>query len=331
MLHAPYRPPYSTVPKPLFFPVSPFLLFPGLEANFRIYLRQAGKYVLYTREEDRFNESHRQRLFDMGVRSVYVLSEQREAYEAYLERNLTGFLGNESIPGDQRAQVFHDLATDIVGDFFENRLPEGMDMIMYDRVLNLVRSSVRFLSKSDSLGNLSRLITHTYKTFAHCLHVFIYSTAVYSTMGMDEESLVRCGLGAMLHDIGKARIDKAVLEKPGGLNEAEWADMRLHPVHGAAICSALPLSGDTLNCILFHHERFDGTGYPSGLYGESIPMPVRVVTLCDVYDALTSERSYAPAVSPFEALSVMREKMSGHFDMELYKRLVLVLSGARIV
>lgn len=173
MLHVPSRPPYCTVPKPLFFPVSPFLLFPGLEATFRVYLRQAGKYVLYTREEDRFQEAHRQRLFEMGVRTVYVLSEQKEAYEAYLERNLTGFLSNESIPGEQRAQVFYDLSADIVGDFFENRLPEGMDMVMYERVLNLVRSSVRFLSGSDSLRNLSRLITHTYKTFAHCLHVFI--------------------------------------------------------------------------------------------------------------------------------------------------------------
>lgn len=321
----------SNDPKPLFFPVSPFLLFPGVEATFRVYLRQEKRYVLYTRERERFQEAQRQRLFDMGVRSVYVLSEQKEAYETYLERNLAGFLNNEAIPGEQRAEMFHSLSSDIVAGFFDTRLPENLDEDSYERILHLVRSSVGFLCKNDSLRNLSKLITHTYKTYAHCLQVFIYATAIYNTLGLSEEAMIRHGLGALLHDIGKARIDKAVLDKPGKLTESEWADMRLHPVHGAAFCAGLPLSGETLNCILLHHERFEGAGYPSGLSGDAIPLPVRVVTVCDVFDALTSDRAYSPAVSPFEALCIMRDQMSGHFDMEIYRRLVLVLSGAKII
>ncbi|EGJ48945.1 HD domain-containing phosphohydrolase [Desulfocurvibacter africanus] len=332
MLYAPNRAPSAKEPKPLFFPVSPFLLFSGIQATFRVYLRQNGKYVLYTREEDRLQDTHRQKLFDMGVRSVYVLSEQKEAYESYLEEHLDAFLDNETIPSEQRAETFHSLSSGIVEEFFEHRLPTNAGGPIYDRVQKLVRSSVRFLSKSDSLRDVSRLITHTYKTYAHCLHVFIYATAIYSTMsGMDEEALVRNGLGALLHDIGKTRIDKAVLDKPGKLTDAEWAGMRQHPMHGAAICSNLPLAGDTINCILFHHERFDGGGYPAGLVGEAIPLAVRVVTVCDVYDALTSDRAYAPAVTPFEALSIMRDQMADHFDMEIYRRLVLVLSGAKVV
>lgn len=331
MLHAKICPPAGKVSSPLFFPVSPFLLFPGVQANFRVYLRRNGKYVLYTREEERFLERHKHILNDMGVHSVYVLSEQKEAYETYLEQNLEAFLANEAIPGEQRAKIFHDLSLDIVEDIFDRCLPADTARAMYDRIHTLVRSSVKFLSRNSTLGHFSRLISHTYKTYTHSMHVFVYATAIYASLGLDEKAMVRYGLGALLHDIGKARIDKALLDKPGKLSEEEWTHMRLHPVHGAAMCAAMPLSGDTLNCIILHHERFDGSGYPSGLQGEAIPLPVRVVTVCDVYDALTSDRPYASAVAPFEALSIMREQMSGHFDKDIFRRLVLALSGAKIV
>ena len=80
-----------------------------------------------------------------------------------------------------------------------------------------------------------------------------------------------------------------------------------------------------------HHEKLDGRGYPSGLSGEAIPVHARAVSLADVYDALTSRRCYADAVTPFEALRIMRHEMDGSFDLDLYKRFVMLLSGAALV
>jgi HD-GYP domain-containing protein (c-di-GMP phosphodiesterase class II) len=145
------------------------------------------------------------------------------------------------------------------------------------------------------------------------------------------ERLVQCGMGALLHDIGKIQIPKQILSKPGKLSYAERQMIESHPVRGAALCALAPLTQDVLNNILFHHEKVDGSGYPTGMRGSEIPLPVKALTAADVYDALVSDRPYAKAQSPFEALTVMRAEMKGAFDAEVYKRLVMVLSGAEVI
>jgi putative nucleotidyltransferase with HDIG domain len=178
---------------------------------------------------------------------------------------------------------------------------------------------------------MAPLISHDYLTFSHSVHVFIFATALLQTYNLEEDSLIQAGMGAILHDIGKTKIRKSILNKPGKLTKEEMEEIKTHPLKGVALCSKLPLSGETMNCILFHHERMDGKGYPSGVKGSELPQPVRAVSLADVYDALTSDRPYGPAKPPFEALTMMREKMDGQLDPKMFKRFVLVLSGADIV
>ena len=98
-----------------------------------------------------------------------------------------------------------------------------------------------------------------------------------------------------------------------------------------ALSARLSLSREAHNTILFHHEKMDGSGYPAGMNGLDLPPPIRVVTVADIYDALTTDRPYAKQLTPFEALSKMREEMGDQIDMAAFKRLVQVLSGARIV
>ena len=103
------------------------------------------------------------------------------------------------------------------------------------------------------------------------------------------------------------------------------------PALGARLCRPLALSRLALECILLHHEKLNGLGYPRGLSGDAIPVHARAVSLADVYDALTSRRVYADAVPPFEALRIMRHEMAGSFDLELYKRFVMLLGGAALL
>lgn len=314
-----------------FFPVPPLMLFPQTSGDFAVYLRQDGLYVLYTKARDVFTPQTKQRLSESGVTEVYVLHEQREAYQRYIEENLGRILDNEEVPMAERARVFYDASLAVVTEALESRLPSETGLKLLKRLEDLVRDGVKFLGRSNALKNLAALISHDYQTYSHSLQVFMYTVTVLHTFGLSREELVQVGIGCLLHDIGKMSIPASVLNKPGKLNPREWERVRGHPVVGAAMLSHLPLVQQSVNCVLFHHERYDGSGYPAGMKGEQLVLPVRVLTVADVYDALTSHRSYAPAVSPFQALQIMREEMPGYFDMEIYRRLVLVLSGADIV
>ena len=151
-----------------------------------------------------------------------------------------------------------------------------------------------------------------------------------NTFSLPEDEMVQIGLGAVLHDLGKLGIDPGILTKPGPLTAEETQIVHTHPAKGVALCSGLNLSFTAMQCVLFHHERADGSGYPGGVRREEIPLAAMAVGLVDVFAALTSPRPYAAAVSPFEALRIMRD-MKGAFDAELFKRFVMVLSGAEIV
>jgi putative nucleotidyltransferase with HDIG domain len=148
---------------------------------------------------------------------------------------------------------------------------------------------------------------------------------------MTETEVFEYGLGALLHDVGKAKIPKRILNKRGPLTQAEREIIKEHPVHGVSMCAHLPMTQNTINCILFHHETLDGAGYPAGIKGDNVPMPVRIISLSDIYDALTSERPYAEAMQPYEALSLIRNEMRENVDMNIFKRFVAVLSGAEII
>jgi HD-GYP domain-containing protein (c-di-GMP phosphodiesterase class II) len=314
-----------------YFAVSPLLLFPQSRGNFGVYLRLKERYLLWAHPEEPFSAENLKKLGANGVDEVYVLAAHREQFETYLERNLGQVLLDDSQPVPARAKVFYDASVGIVREAFQNRLPGGLQAGQYEKLLRMVTLGVQFLLREDSLKSVASLISHHYQTYSHCVHVFVYTTAMLGRLGFAEDEVVQTGLGALLHDLGKARISKKILDKPGKLGESELLKVRTHPALGAGLCASVPLSQAALNGILFHHERMDGGGYPAGLEGPDIPLPVRVLAVADVYDALVSKRAYAEARTPFDALSVMRQELEKHLDPEAFKQLVLVLSGAEII
>ncbi len=122
------------------------------------------------------------------------------------------------------------------------------------------------------------------------------------------------GFGFFLHDIGKVGIPERVLTKPGPLTEEEWAIMRAHPAIGADIVEPIRFLGEAVEIVRTHHEWFDGTGYPSGLRGDEIPLAARIFAIADSFDAMTSDRPYRRALPIEQALQEIRDGAGTQFD-----------------
>ena len=157
-------------------------------------------------------------------------------------------------------------------------------------------------------------------TCGHSLRVAHYATALGRTMGWSAGDLQMLQWGALLHDVGKIGIRDNVLKKEGKLTDEEFAHIKEHPVRSHKVVQQVPQLARALDGILHHHERFDGTGYPAGLRGEDIPLQARIIQIADVFDALTSNRSYRSAFAWEKALSIMAEEAGRTIDPKLQQR-----------
>ena len=156
-------------------------------------------------------------------------------------------------------------------------------------------------------------------TEGHCERLSHYSVELGKRMGLPEEQLVALRRAGIVHDIGKVAVPDAVLLKPGRLTSQEMDIIRQHPIVGERICAPLNSFRGVLPIIRHHHEKLDGTGYPDGLKGEAIPLGARILTIVDVFDALTTERPYKSALSREDALQVMQDEVNrGWWDREIF-------------
>ncbi len=145
-------------------------------------------------------------------------------------------------------------------------------------------------------------------TGLHCERLALISVTLGQALELPHRELVALYRGGFLHDIGKVGVPDVILQKPGPLNEAEWEIMRSHTVRGEEICRPLKTLAPVLPIIRSHHERWDGSGYPDGLRGQDIPLLARILQIADIFDALTSERPYKPALAPAEAVRILEEE-----------------------
>lgn len=152
------------------------------------------------------------------------------------------------------------------------------------------------------------------ETLGHTLRAAELACNMARALGVPEEDIPHVRRGALLHDIGKMAVPDAILKKPGPLDEREWAVMRAHPVVAQEFLSRIGYLERAIDIPYYHHERWDGTGYPRGLRGTKIPLAARIFAVIDVYDALTSDRPYRKAWSTEEALKHIVAQAGEHFD-----------------
>ena len=153
-----------------------------------------------------------------------------------------------------------------------------------------------------------------FETEGHSRRVAEMTLRLARQLDIQGSELVHMRRGSLLHDIGNMGIPDSVLRKPGPLNEAEWVIIRQHPVLAHTLLARIPYLRSALDIPYNHHERWDGSGYPRKLRGEQIPLSARIFSVVDVYDSLTSDRPYRPALGPAQACEYIREQMGRHFD-----------------
>jgi putative two-component system response regulator len=201
-------------------------------------------------------------------------------------------------------------------------------------LLARVRSLLKLKSRTDELERAESVLFTLARsieskdpyTHGHCERLSDGSVQLGERIGLSQEQIIALRRAGVVHDVGKVKVPDSILLKPGALTAEEWKLMREHPLVGESICAPLKSFRHVLPIIRHHHEKLDGTGYPDGLYGESVPITARVLQIVDVFDALTTARPYKPALATAVALETMKQEVDkGWWDPDIFRAFTMLI------
>jgi putative nucleotidyltransferase with HDIG domain len=209
----------------------------------------------------------------------------------------------------------------VIEMFSDARMGKAIQVEQARALVEDISDSV--MRQPHALISLARLKTADDYTYMHSVAVCALMIALARQLHLDEDMVREAGFAGLLHDIGKVGIPLNVLNKPGKLTDSEFAIVKSHPEVGAKILiESYQVSPLVLDVCLHHHEKVDGTGYPRGLKGDTISLLAKMGAVCDVYDAITSNRPYKKGWSPADSIRKMAEWSKGHFDESVFQAFV---------
>ena len=279
-----------------------------------IFVQLKDQFFLFRKEGDILTTERLEQLKNEGRREVFIPEEQQSLFVKELQKRIQE--RNQSL--QEQARFIKETAFMHVSNLFTtNHIDETVSASrdLIEQMINFVSSDIH------ATTSLLSLSTHDYYTYNHSVDVAIYSILLAKQFfGEDKEILMHAGMGGLLHDIGKRDIDVKIINKPGVLNAKEWETIKQHPTLGKDILSSIDsVPTESKNIVFEHHECFDGSGYPRGLKQDAISKLARIVSIADVFDALTTTRSYKKALETKTALEVMFSMQPGKFDPDLFK------------
>lgn len=290
-------------------------------ADFDLFLPAQGiPPVLYRGAHVAYTADDIARLAEARHDTLLIRFSDAGAYNRYLERNLGMILTDSSLPMKTRATALYQCSQNLVKEVLED--PRSGEMM--ERTGDLVAHTVDLLFReSTSFEHLMQVTSYDYYTYTHSVNVFVFSTALAQRLGHSEEELRIFGQGALLHDIGKSKISPDIVNARGKLNNAQWGEMRMHTVYGYEILREQGVTNEIiLDVTRHHHEKLNGRGYPDALAGDQISKWARICTIADIFDALTTRRSYKEAMNSFPGLQFMKEHMSDEIDQQYFRAFV---------
>lgn len=297
------------------------LLVEGTEVTFNIYnLRRFDLGLLIEASPDKPARLSSNVLSAPG--DLVIKKSDIPLYTAYLNALLKSTPGHGEDASKIKTVAIRENSKLVLRDLLEN--PRSGEKIKESIVMvnGMVES---ILENRDAIYDLLSLRTHDYYTYTHSVNVAVLSVGLAIACGLSNEQTRRLGIGAMLHDLGKSAIPHEILNKQGRLTDEEFAIMKTHVVESERLLRPQKdIPEESFVALLQHHERLTGRGYPFGLSGEQIKPFGRITAIADCYDAMTTQRPYKPAFTPFHALSLMVNE-KGNYDAELLTEFIKML------
>lgn len=295
----------------------------GEQLNFQLYIPNENKSImgLFLQSDTVIDGDSKVRLRE--IEKLYINEEDSLHYEAYVQQHIQTIALSEDIPLDDKAIIVYERASLVIDEMFRN--PESLETAknvkpVVDSFVNII------LHDAKAVASLLKITAHDYYTHTHSINVSIYTLSLGSFLGIEGEDLKTLGMAAVLHDIGKSKVDYNIINKNGKLTEVEFDEMKTHPSEGHAIALKLGINDERiLSGIRHHHEKMDGGGYPDKIKEDKISQFARIIGVCDVFDALSTKRSYKDPMSSFESLRLMKQQMQGHLDMGLVDAFIKML------
>ena len=284
----------------------------------------SSKYILYCKSDAAFDGEQKEMLVRKNINKLFIGKEDQQKYSEYLESNLQNILADERIEPKEKAQIVYSTATNMLQDVFKEPRFKNIE-----RSKTFAYNMVDYILRDGRAAyNLLKITSHDYYTYTHSVNVATIGSLFAKSIGLSERDMKMFCTGMLLHDLGKTKIDSDILNKQGALTDNEFSEIRKHPEMGVTV---LKESGDCLNeeysIIMQHHENCDGSGYPLGLKKKDIHYSSRIVRIIDIYDALTTQRSYSAPQRPFNSLKVMRDEMYNAVDPAMLKSFIRFLGG----
>jgi HD-GYP domain-containing protein (c-di-GMP phosphodiesterase class II) len=292
-------------------PISPFVLVSGSKVEFDIFIRKMSYINVSHKAGDKLDAGK----IDTWKRNdsnllIRALKENIDAYQAYMMEHT-----NKSHDPKARSSFVRENSKLIVESLSKNPRSEELMKATSQSVIDLTDVVMK---NPTTFYGLMKINNYDYYTFTHSVNVATLSIALAMAAGItDKKELGDLGLGSILHDLGKSKVETGIINKPGKLTDIEYTKVKNHVMLGYEMLHGnKSIPERALLPLLQHHEKLTGSGYPNKLTADKIHIFGRIAGIIDIYDALTTERAYKKAFRPFDALTLIT-KTEGEFDKEL--------------
>lgn len=257
--------------------------------------------------------------------NIQLYIEEKDLFKYYDQAtiSLKKMMSSDVVPLKEKTKKVYSVSKEIMKDFFE--------FSATDKVLGSSEKVMEIMEDCISDNNvgfkaISQITNKDYYTYTHSVNVGLYCMTFGVKLKMGRDDVRELGLGGMLHDVGKAEIPHELINKNGALTDEEFKIIQNHSPKGEEYLSNLNCYSQKITCMAGqHHEKWKGGGYPKNLMGDQIAVNARICKIMDVYDALSTRRSYKKAMNSFEALTLMKQKMNDHFDPKLLNAFIRLM------
>jgi len=301
------------------------LIRPDVIPPVSFFVKRGKRYRIFRNQNDAFSAFEIQALLDAGIDRVYLERRDSLTIRQYLETFLVSSSPAGQISTEAQVSLMRSAAVRITEELFQDPSPENIK-----KGMKVVSGFVNVLLRDPkAFYHLIRLSSHDHYTYQHSVGVGLNAIALGKRLKITNEAdLADLGIAGLLHDIGKTRVRPEVINKPGPLDKSEWEEMRQHSTWGYELLKDnRDVSQRAKLAVLHHHEENSGGGYPHGLTENQISVFAKIVTIADIFNALTTDRTYCKAKSPFEAFKLIHTAMMHKVDKQLFAELVMIYGG----